>query len=328
MQPVQDITVDDRVSRTQYQYTLEDPNVDELRDVGARMLAKLQQLPELRDVASDQQALGLRAQLVIDRDTASRLGITPAFIDQTLYDAFGQRQISTMFTQMNQYHVILELEPQFREHPRSARLFIRSGVATAPSPVHQHGVVSGGLAAARPAIAARHAADVDIAKRMRRRRHDRVRRRPRRVLDGFPNGNQAPLSALVRVEQTTAPITVNHQGQFPVVTLSFNLAPGASLGAAVDAVLQGEGRTVDAGQHPGAVPGSRRGFRELAAQRAAADSRRDRHRLHRPRRAVRELHSSADDSLDTALGRRGRALALLLLTGTDFSIIALIGSCC
>jgi multidrug efflux pump len=147
MQPVQDITVDDRVSRTQFQYTLEDPNVDELHEWAPRMLAKLQQLPDIRDAASDQQALGLRAQLVIDRDAASRLGITPAFIDQTLYDSYGQRQISTMFTQLNQYHVILELEPQFREHTVDLRdLFIRSGIATAPSPSTNIGVVSGGLA--------------------------------------------------------------------------------------------------------------------------------------------------------------------------------------
>jgi multidrug efflux pump len=102
MQPVQDITVDNRVSRTQFQYTLEDPNTNELNAWAPRLLAQLHQLPEVRDAASDQQELGLRAQLVYDRETASRLGLTPAFIDQTLYDSFGQRQISTMFTQLNQ----------------------------------------------------------------------------------------------------------------------------------------------------------------------------------------------------------------------------------
>src|SRR5262249_32228021 len=113
MQPVQDITVDNRVSRTQFQYTLEDPNATELDAWAPRMLAALQSAPALRDVASDQQALGLRTQLVIDRETASRLGITPATVDQTLYDAYGQRQVSTMFTQLNQYHVVLEVAPQF-----------------------------------------------------------------------------------------------------------------------------------------------------------------------------------------------------------------------
>ena len=114
MQPVQNITVDDRVSRTQFQYTLEDPNLDELNTFAPRMLAKLQTLPELSDVASDQQVLGLKAKLVFDRNTAARFGITSSAIDQTLYDAYGQRQISTMFTQLNQYHVVLEVQPGFR----------------------------------------------------------------------------------------------------------------------------------------------------------------------------------------------------------------------
>src|SRR5437867_1438318 len=117
MQPVQDLTVEDRVSRTQYQYTLEDPDADELNTWAPKMVAKLRSLPQLRDVASDQQNLGLQASLIIDRDTASRLGITPSVIDQTLYDAFGQRQVSIMFTQLNQYHVVLEVLPDFQRKP-------------------------------------------------------------------------------------------------------------------------------------------------------------------------------------------------------------------
>ena len=113
MQPVQDITVDDRVSRTQYQYTLEDPNVDELNLWTNRFVAKLDQLPELEDVATDQQTGGLAVTLAIDRVTASRLGIAPATIDNTLYDNFGQRQINTMYTQLNQYHVIMEVAAAF-----------------------------------------------------------------------------------------------------------------------------------------------------------------------------------------------------------------------
>ena len=117
MQPVQDLSVEDRVSRTQFQYTLEDPNVDELNAYAPQMLAKLQKLPQLSDVASDQQTLGLRAKLVFDRNTASRLGITTSAIDQTLYDAYGQREVSTMFTQLNQYHVVLEVKPGFDKNP-------------------------------------------------------------------------------------------------------------------------------------------------------------------------------------------------------------------
>ena len=112
MQPVQDLTVEDRVSRTQYQYTLEDADAEELAEWAPRLSSALRALPELRDVASDQQSQGLRRALVIDRDTASRLGITPQMIDDTLYDAFGQRQVSTIFTQLNQYRVVLEVEPR------------------------------------------------------------------------------------------------------------------------------------------------------------------------------------------------------------------------
>ncbi len=143
MQPVQDLTVDDRVSRTQFQYTLEDPNADELNTFAPKMLAKLQQLPELSDVASDQQTQGIQAKLVFDRATASRLGITASSIDQTLYDAYGQRQVSTMFTQLNQYHVVLEVQPNFDQRPLNlSDLYVRSGMAGGGG----SGLVSGGSA--------------------------------------------------------------------------------------------------------------------------------------------------------------------------------------
>ena len=120
MEPVQNITVDDRVSRTQYQYTLEDSDANELNLWTNRFVDRLKKLPELEDVATDQQPGGLAVSLVIDRVTASRLGIAPATIDNTLYDAFGQRQINTMYTQVNQYHVVLESEPQFQKDPVQA----------------------------------------------------------------------------------------------------------------------------------------------------------------------------------------------------------------
>src|SRR5262249_26258463 len=113
MQPVQDLSVETRVSRTQYQFTLEDPDVKELSYWYPKLVEKLQALPELRDVATDQQDEGLQTRVVIDRDTASRLGITPQMIDDALYDAYGQRQISIMFTQSNQYRVVLEVKPDF-----------------------------------------------------------------------------------------------------------------------------------------------------------------------------------------------------------------------
>jgi multidrug efflux pump len=190
------------VSRTQFQYTLEDPNLDELTAFAPRMLARLQQLPELSDVASDQQVLGLRAKLVFDRSTAARFGITTSAIDQALYDAYGQRQVSTMFTQLNQYHVVLEVQPAFKANPSSlSDLFIRTGA---------------GASTASPAGAVSSAAIQSSS--------------------AFPNGGQIPLNSFAEVQTTTGPITVNHQGQFPVVTLSFNLAPNASLGQAVTAV--------------------------------------------------------------------------------------------
>jgi len=237
MQPVQDLTVEDRVSRTQFQYTLEDPNADELNAFSPKMLAKLKELPQLSDLATDQQVQGLRARLVFDRDTAARLGITPSAIDQTLYDAYGQREVSTIFTQLNQYHVVLEVQPAFRQNPIDLRnLFIRTGAGSSSSAA---GLVAGGSAtsgisqgpanSSSAAATAANAANSALAAT---------------AMGGgaiasaavFPTGGQVPLSAFTRVESVAVPITVNHQGQFPVVTLSFNLAPTASLGDAVNAV--------------------------------------------------------------------------------------------
>jgi multidrug efflux pump len=178
LQPVQDLTVEDRVSRTQYQYSLEDPNVNELNEWTARLVTMLSSMPELRDVATDQQNNGSQVQLVIDRDTASRLGITSQMIDDTLYDAFGQRQVSTMFTQLNQYHVVLEVDPNFQTNPRALQ-------------------------------------DIYLSS---------------------PTGGSVPLSTFVHFEHDQVPLIVSHQGQFPAVTISFNLVPGYSLGNAVTAI--------------------------------------------------------------------------------------------
>ena len=145
MQPVQDITVEDRVSRTQFQYTLEDPNADELYTFAPRMVEKLQESPLLRDVASDQEVGGLSTRLIFDRSTAYRLGISPSTIDQTLYDAYGQREVSTIYTQLNQYHVVLEVDPTYMKNPLDLRdLFIRTNQA---STAGSTGLVAGGSAA-------------------------------------------------------------------------------------------------------------------------------------------------------------------------------------
>src|SRR5262249_26157122 len=121
MQPVQDLTVENRVSRTQYQYSLEDANSPELDEWVPRFVSRLRSIPELRDVASDQQIRGLQTRLIIDRNTAARFGITPQLIDDTLYDAFGQRQITTLFTQLNQYRVVLEAQSNFQQTPESLK---------------------------------------------------------------------------------------------------------------------------------------------------------------------------------------------------------------
>jgi len=244
MQPVQDITVEDRVSRTQFQYTLEDPSADELDAFAPRMLKKLQELPDLRDVASDQQKGGLRARLVYDRNTAYRLGITPSTIDQTLYDAYGQREVSTIFTQLNQYHVVLEVKQDFQKNPLDLRdLFIRTGAAT--SSAGSAGLVSGGSASAQlyGPTSSLTAAATSLSNSTSTSGLSTTIASDNAFGGGqiastsqFPNGGQVPLAAFTHIEEMNAPITVNHQGQFPVVTLSFNLAPGASLGTAVDAV--------------------------------------------------------------------------------------------
>ncbi len=243
MQPVQDITVEDRVSRTQFQYTLEDPNVDELHNFAPKMLAALEKLPELRDVASDQQVGGRQARLVFDRETAMRLGITPSSIDQTLYDAYGQRQVSTIFTQLNQYHVVLEVDQAFQENPLDLRhLFIRSA---ASSSAGSTGLVSGGgsanqlfgptssLTAATTSLSSTTSSSGGSTAIPS---DNAFGGGPIASSQAFPNGGQVPLGAFTHVEELSSPITVNHQGQFPVVTFSFNLAPDASLGEAIKAV--------------------------------------------------------------------------------------------
>ena len=196
MQPVQDLSVETRVSRTQYQYSLESPDEDELAVWAPRFVERLQSLPELSDVTSDQQNEGLQTRVVIDRDTASRLGITPQMIDDALYDAFGQRQISILYTQLNQYRVVLEVQPEYRNNPSD----IGQMYVSVPS-----GGDEAGAGGTEPGA-------------------------------GDQGGHRVPLSAVTRIEETSTPLAVNHQGQFPVVTVSFNLAPGASLGGAVQVI--------------------------------------------------------------------------------------------
>ena len=221
MQPVQDLTVEDRVSRTQYQYTLEDPDANELNRMTNQLVRKLKTLPELRDVATDQQNGALTQALVIDRVTASRMGITPQMIDETLYDGFGQRQVSTLYTQLNQYHVILETMPDFQSDPNKLRdIYVRS--ATAASGTNTLVTASSGTSSSASGLSGPNASSSGGSVNPP-------------VVTAL-NGAAVPLSAIAHFETQTAPLTVNHQGQFPVVTISFNLAPNASLGDATKAI--------------------------------------------------------------------------------------------
>ncbi len=318
MQPVQDLTVDDRVSRTQFQYTLEDPNADELNTFAPKMLAKLQQLPELTDVASDQQTQGIQAKLVFDRATASRLGITASSIDQTLYDAYGQRQVSTMFTQLNQYHVVLEVQPNFDQRPLNlSDLYVRSGMAggggglvsggsasTSSSAPTSSSVVAGGTSAAAPASPFQSG--------------------PVQSTTAFPNGGEVPLSAFTQLKTTSVPITINHQGQFPVTTLSFNLSPTASLGDAIASVNKAKDSLGMPASIQGAFQGTAAAFESSLSNQpmlilAALVT------VYIVLGVLYESYIHPITILSTLPSAGVGALLALIITGNDFSIIALIG---
>jgi multidrug efflux pump len=305
MQPVQDLTVDDRVSRTQYQYTLEDPNAGELDSVVRNLLPKLQARPELADVVTDQQLDGLATSLTIDRATASRFGITPATIDNTLYDAFGQRQINTLYTQVNQYHVILEADPKFQRNPGNLHdLYIQSAQTGSVVASNTAGTSSGAGAAsaasttnslltpassssgtslnAKPSVlnlaSSTSSSGVNSTSALSSASTSAGRAS---VLSGAAGGSAAslsasssgsnsrstatgggsgssnsgssgsststptpvPLNAFMHLQTRSESLSIAHQGQFPVVTVSFNLGVGYSLGqalAAIDAIIAKE----------------------------------------------------------------------------------------
>ena len=240
MQPVQNISVDDRVSRTQFQYTLEDPDANELNLWTNRFIERLKQLPALEDVASDQQTGGLAVYLAIDRVTASRLGISPSTIDNTLYDAFGQRQINTMYTQLNQYHVVLESEPQFQLDPdKLNHLYIQPAASTGAASSKSSGSSSAGSNALTTSALYTPSANTLTP--------------PANALSAVTSSTSGkgansagttssamsaavPLSAFSHFEKTTEALSIAHQGQFPAITVSFNLAPNAALGDAIAAI--------------------------------------------------------------------------------------------
>ncbi len=284
MQPVQDLTVEDRVSRTQFQYSIEDADANELAQWTPKLVAKLQTLPQLRDVASDQLTGGLRTNITIDRDTASRLGIFPQAIDNTLYDAFGQRQVSTIFTQLNQYHVVLEVLPNFAVSPENLRdIYIR------PSTVTQN---TGAPSANGASVST--------------------------------SGSPVPISAFTRMHNTSAALAVNHQGQFPVVTLSFNLAPGASLGQATEAIQQAEKEIqLPASIHP-SFQGTAAAFQNSLASEpylilAAVIT------VYIVLGVLYESYIHPITILSTLPSAGVGAILALMITGNDLTVVALIG---
>ena len=266
MQQVQDLTVENRVSATQYQYTIEGPDASQVDLWAPRLLAKMKAIPEVRDAASDQQSNGLGLLLTIDRDTASRLGILPQNIDDTLYDAFGQRQISTIFTQLNQYHVVLETTPDWQQNASGLRnLYVQT-----------------------------------------------------------PSGAEAPLNSFVSAKQINVPLAINHQGQFPVVTLSFNLAPDASLGTAVEHIH-------DATQQLGMPASLQTSFQGTAAAFEASLANEPILILaaivtvYIVLGVLYESYIHPITILSTLPSAGVGALLALMITGQDFNVIALIG---
>ncbi len=245
MQPVQNITVDDRVSRTQYQYTLEDPDANELNLWTGRLVDKMKQLPQLADVATDQQTGGLAVSLVIDRVTASRFGIAPSTIDSTLYDAYGQRQISTMYTQLNQYHVILETAPSAQQGPgKLQELYIQTNASSggsgpgASSSFASSGSSSAGSNATTTTVAYTPSSAVLSAPSSAIKSGVGANGTSSNASAATTTApaNSVPLSAFTHIEKAIRPLSINHQGQFPAVTVSFNLAPNAALGGAITAI--------------------------------------------------------------------------------------------
>jgi multidrug efflux pump len=251
MEPVQNITVDDRVSRTQYQYALEDPDANELNYWTNKFIARLKQLPELEDVATDQQPGGLAVYLTIDRVTASRLGIAPSTIDNTLYDAFGQRQISTMYTQTNQYHVVLESEPQFQKDPNKLhKIYLQSNASSGASGTGATSSfsASGSSSAGSNSVSSNSALFTPSANTLTPPANALAASASTSTARGVNSAgatsstpsSAVPLSAIAHFENTTEPLAITHQGQFPAITVSFNLAANASLGSAITAVDQAQ----------------------------------------------------------------------------------------
>ena len=282
MQPVQDLTIETRVSRTQYQFSVEDANPEELALWVPRIVDKLSHLREFSDVASDLQDKGLQAYVQIDRDAAARLGITPAAIDNALYNAFGQRLISTIFTQANQYRVVLEVKPEFGRGPLAL-----DGIYVAATGVSS---TTGQGAQGQSAQKALNTASTTTA-----------------AVGGTTN--QVPLSSIATVSERPTSLVISHIGQFPSATVSFNLASGRVARRGCEGrSARRMSRSRRAAERSRSTSRARRSrSRRRSTTRCWLILGRDHHDVHRARRALRELHPSHHDPVDAAVGRRRRA---------------------
>jgi len=266
LQAVQDIRVGGRGSNSQYQYTLRSENIQDLNDWSAKLLDKMRKLPGIRDANSDQQNKGLESNVVIDRDTASRFGLTPQAIDQALYDSFGQRNASTIYTGLNQYFVVMEVDPRYQQNPDSLRgIYVRSAT-----------------------------------------------------------GAEVPLSSFAHLQLSNTTLAVNHQGQFPSITLSFNLAPGMSLGDAVNEIQQAESEIGMPSSVQGSFMGTAQAFQDSLASEpililAALVT------VYIVLGILYESYVHPVTILSTLPSAGVGALLALLVTGTELSVIALIG---
>jgi hydrophobe/amphiphile efflux-1 (HAE1) family protein len=268
LQVAQDINVGGRLSRTQYQYTLQDANLGELNDWAPRVLEKLRTLPQIQDVASDQQTNAAGVSVTVDRDVAARFGIHPQLIDDTLYDAFGQRQVTQYFTQLNQYHVVLEVDPALQADPQALEKIYLTSPMT---------------------------------------------------------GQQVPLRSFVKIETGgRTSLSISHQGQFPAVTLSFNLTPGTALGQAIDAIQRAESQMGTPAGVVGTFQGSAQAFKtSLASQPyliAAAIV-----VVYLILGMLYESYIHPITILSTLPSAGVGALLILMVAGYDLSVIALIG---
>jgi multidrug efflux pump len=325
LQAQQDIQIGGRGSAAQYQYTLSDENLNELNTWAPQLQARMRQMPELADVSSDQQSQGLAENLVIDRDSAARLGITTATIDSVLYDAFGQREVSTMYTALNQYFVVMEVDPKYQLDPDSLNgIFLKASnvvgattavpnTGTAPAATAATGVAAPASSATVTAVDSPTAATVGVG----------AATSPAAITPST-KGAMIPLSAIAHYATQRTLLQVNHQGQYPAVTLTFNLAPNVALGDAVTALEKAErDLSMPSGIHA-TFQGTAQAFQDslknepwliLAALIAVYI-------------VLGILYESLIHPLtilSTIPPAGVGAILALLITGTDLSIIALIG---